>query len=797
MSSALSLAGYKLTFDDEFNAFSWAGTGGTWQTNFYFGGRSLPSNGELEFYSDASVGVNPFAIQNGALDITASPSTNVAASGGLPYTSGLITTQTSFSQTYGYFEMRAQLPSGQGMWPAFWLLPADKSWPPELDPLEAFGAPNANGEGGATQFHLGTISSNGAQNFGTWIDTGVNLTQGYHKFGLLWDPQHLTYFFDGQQVAQTATPSDMNKPMYMLANLAVGGNWVGAPAGETAQLKIDYIRAYSSDPNAVAVVPQTISAPDGAADLLANAATPSTAPSPTATTTSTIHLHVAEDAYKGDAQFTVVFDGKQIGGVYTATASHSSGQWQDIAISGDMGVNGPGQVQINFVNDVYGGWSGADRNLYVQSIDVNGHTFLGTAAADSATNGVTVTDSAAMFVAGAVTFNTSGAAPTPTPTPLSAPAAAPNAVAAPTSTIHLHVAEDAYDGDAQFTVVIDGKQIGGVYSATTSHSSGSWQDIAVSGDMGVDGPSQVQINFVNDVYGGWSGADRNLYVQSIDVNGHSFLGTAAADTATNGVKAADSAAMYVNGTVTFNTSGSAPIVAVAPVIATPDAQATPDEARTYVAPDATGIAQGTSAADHLFATGDHQTLIGNGGDDIFDIGVHTDAKIVVGISGITTVGTWASNYTLADGVNDLWLNGTYAHNATGNGLGNWIHASDGNDTINGGAGNDVIVAGSGSYKLTGGDGKDLFAFTSPVSQNSHVTDFTVGQDMIDLRPLMKAINYAGSDPIADQTLRMVASGIDSASITLDQHDGQGPHTIVTLDHVLPTSLKAGADWVFH
>src|SRR5947209_19229650 len=99
LGSTLDLSGYKLTFDDEFNAFSWnpngtAGTG-TWQTTFYFGGRSLPSNGELETYSDASTGTNPFSTNAGGitggsvLDISAKPS----AGGG--YTSGLITTGPS------------------------------------------------------------------------------------------------------------------------------------------------------------------------------------------------------------------------------------------------------------------------------------------------------------------------------------------------------------------------------------------------------------------------------------------------------------------------------------------------------------------------------------------------------------------------------------------------------------------------------------------------------------------------------------------------------------------------------
>src|SRR5690242_3568002 len=261
MAGSLNLTGFKLTFDDEFNSFSSSpdGSTGKYQTTFYFGGRSLPSNGEHEFYSDSSVGVNPFSLQNGALNITATPGGPAAD------TSGLITTEKSFSQTYGYFEMRAELPQGQGMWPAFWLLPPDKSWPPEIDALEAFGAPNANKEGGPNRIHVGAITKDySTGGGGDWVTVPADIFKGYHTYGVDWKPDTVTFYFDRQQIYQVKTPSDMHKPMCMLANLAVGGKWPGPAAGETGVMKIDYIRAYSSDPKAHRVKPQPISSPDGA-----------------------------------------------------------------------------------------------------------------------------------------------------------------------------------------------------------------------------------------------------------------------------------------------------------------------------------------------------------------------------------------------------------------------------------------------------------------------------------------------------------------------------------------------------
>jgi beta-glucanase (GH16 family) len=262
--TSVNLTGYTLTFDDEFNSFSWNSTqtpgNGTWDTTYNWG-RSIPSNGELETYSDASTGTNPFSIVpsgdipgHSALDIQAAPS----ASGG--YTSGLITTESSFSQTYGYFSMRAELPQGAGLWPAFWLLPVDKAWPPELDVMEAFGAPNA-GAGGSNTIHVGVHSTDAADDNGAWVTLppGDNISTGFNTYGLMWTPTELTYYINGQEVAQYATPADMDVPMYILANLAVGGSWVGDPTSANdwpANMLIEDIHVYSDAPGAVAATPQ-------------------------------------------------------------------------------------------------------------------------------------------------------------------------------------------------------------------------------------------------------------------------------------------------------------------------------------------------------------------------------------------------------------------------------------------------------------------------------------------------------------------------------------------------------------
>ena len=84
-----------------------------------------------------------------------------------------------------------------------------------------------------------------------------------------------------------------------------------------------------------------------------------------------IVVSLSEDAYQGDAQFTIAVDGKQIGGTQTATASRAAGQSQSFALLGSFG-GGTHSVTATFLNDAYGGTASTDRNLYVDSVTAGG-----------------------------------------------------------------------------------------------------------------------------------------------------------------------------------------------------------------------------------------------------------------------------------------------------------------------------------------------------------------------------------------------------------------------------------------
>jgi Ca2+-binding RTX toxin-like protein len=240
------------TFHESFDTFDRFSDGdGTWRTRFEWwgdGAFTLQDNGEQQIYVDQDfvgltgveqaepLGYNPFEIVDGQLVITAEAiDQQGGATKDFEFTSGMISTQSSFWQTYGYFEMTAELPEGAGAWPAFWMLPVDNSWPPEIDILEAFGDQPG-------QVHTAVINSGGTMT-DAWSQ--VDTSGGSHRFGAMWTPYEITFYVDGVEIMSTPTTSELHDPMYLIANLAIGGPWAGnADPSLIAQLKIDEIVAY-------------------------------------------------------------------------------------------------------------------------------------------------------------------------------------------------------------------------------------------------------------------------------------------------------------------------------------------------------------------------------------------------------------------------------------------------------------------------------------------------------------------------------------------------------------------------
>ena len=586
-----------MTFDDEMNTFSNSpnGSSGTWMTSFPYAGeasRTLSDNHEAEYYSDPSKGENPFSTSNGVLNITATPAAAGSNPYGLPYDSGLITTDTSFSQTYGYFEVRAQLPSGQGLWPAFWLLPASNNYTSELDVFETIDNQKTTAY---STVHGTTHGSFGAN---SQAFTVPDISAGFHAYGVDWEPTTTTFYVDGKATGSAPTPGSMNDPMFMLLNLAVGGagSWPGAPDATTtfpSSLKIDYVRAYATagttyvGGRAALPVPTTIgSGPD------------------------TLVLAVSEDAWQGDAQYTVSVDNKQVGGVQTATASHAAGNAQVLNVLGSFGP-GPHQVAVNFLNDAYGGTSDTDRNLYVSATTIDGV---------AVPNGTL-----ALMAGGSQSFTVTGPSVT-------------------TDTLTVGIAEDAWKGDAQYTIAVDGTTVGDVRTATASYAAGKSELISVNGSWGA-GPHSVGITFLNDAYGGTASTDRNLHVTSLAYDGQS-PGTAATN-------------LYSNGTATFTVQAPALSLLLAEDAYHGDAQYSVSVDGQQVG--AVGTITASNAAGATQAVGVLNTLAAGWHDvgvsflnDLYGGSASTDRNLYVKgveVNGVTTAGS--SSTLLWDGTSHV------------------------------------------------------------------------------------------------------------------------------------------------
>jgi beta-glucanase (GH16 family) len=233
-----------LVMNDEFDT---QGAPNTTLWNYNIGtGQNGWGNSELQYYTDRSKNVT---VQNGYLIISALKESY----NGSAYTSARLLTKGKFDQKYGRFEARIKLPWGQGIWPAFWMLGADidtKPWPAagEIDIMEL--------RGQTPTTILGTVHGPGYAG-GQSISKSYTLKNGrfdteFHVFGIEWGPEYVNFYVDNVLYNQI-TPADVtgewvfNKPFFILINMAVGGNFVGAPNSETVfpqTMLVDYVRVY-------------------------------------------------------------------------------------------------------------------------------------------------------------------------------------------------------------------------------------------------------------------------------------------------------------------------------------------------------------------------------------------------------------------------------------------------------------------------------------------------------------------------------------------------------------------------
>jgi beta-glucanase (GH16 family) len=212
------------SFADEFNGTNidpelWSST--------YKSGRT-----ELQYYAPDS-----FEIGNGILRIKA----DKVPQEGKDYTSGALNTRDTFAQQYGYFEIRAKVPSGQGLWPAFWLLHTGPLPWAEIDVFEILGH-----ETEKVYLYNHWRDANNEHQSLPQFHVGADFSEDFHTYAVDWRADRITWYVDGLKRAETRRNVHA-EPMFMIINLAVGGQWPGSPDKTTqfpAYFDIDYVRVY-------------------------------------------------------------------------------------------------------------------------------------------------------------------------------------------------------------------------------------------------------------------------------------------------------------------------------------------------------------------------------------------------------------------------------------------------------------------------------------------------------------------------------------------------------------------------
>ena len=285
---------WKLVWNDEFDGSAINNRNWTHEVNCQGGG-----NNEKQCYTDSAE--NSF-VADGLLNIVALPAEEGAEK---PYTSARMNTRYKADFKYGRIEISAKLPSGQGSWPAFWMMPTDEvygGWPKsgEIDILEAVNLKTADDEGNVENKVYGTLHygrewpDNSSSGKSYTLPNNVNPADGFHTYAIEWQEGEIRWYVDNYLYA-TQRKSEVrynskdeavglshkgwfaeyydivtgelttywgNEPFdqqfYLILNFAVGGDWpenvnnlgIDASAFENGQsFQVDYVRVYECQQN--------------------------------------------------------------------------------------------------------------------------------------------------------------------------------------------------------------------------------------------------------------------------------------------------------------------------------------------------------------------------------------------------------------------------------------------------------------------------------------------------------------------------------------------------------------------
>jgi len=248
------IKGWNIVWQDEFDKDSLDLTKWSRET----GGHGWGNN-ELQFYTDSDS--NSY-VENGNLILKAQVvPQGIGSSKGLRYySSARLRTYGKGDWKYGRIEVKAKVASGQGIWPAIWMLPTDwlfGGWQSsgEIDIMEHVG------------YDLGVVhGSVHTEAYNHKINTQrssarkiANVDTEFHVYSIIWDKDKISFFIDDvqyflfendQQGNYKTWPFDQR--FHLLINIAVGGDWPGNPDNSTnfpRKMLVDYVRVYEKSIN--------------------------------------------------------------------------------------------------------------------------------------------------------------------------------------------------------------------------------------------------------------------------------------------------------------------------------------------------------------------------------------------------------------------------------------------------------------------------------------------------------------------------------------------------------------------